>query len=112
MEHPWPTTRVISVGETARYYCSAAGFPIGDIVWTRDGGTVEDVGIEILSSTDPPVARSFLNITSATVNLTGMYRCRIVTTIEGFPPDVVESNPATIIVQGMQYTHLTIFHRM
>ena len=92
---------VISVGETATLNCSSAGFPISDMAWTRDGSVVEGNGIETETVYDPPITQSFLTISSASVNLTGMYRCRSITIIEGFPPEIVESDPASITVQGM-----------
>ena len=105
LEHPVPT--VISVGENATLSCSAVGFPAPDIVWTRDGGVVNaSVGIEITTLSNDTQTQSFLAITSATVNLTGMYRCLSITTIEGFPPELVESNPASLTVQGMHCMHL------
>ena len=59
-------------------------------------------GIKIVTfSIGPQTTQSFLTITSATVNLTGMYRCLSITIIEGFPPESVESNPASLTVQGM-----------
>ena len=98
-EHPVPA--VISVGESANLSCSAVGFPAPDIVWTRDGGVVNaSVGIEIMALSNDTQTQSFLTITSATVNLTGMYRCLSITTIEGFLPELVESNPASLTVQG------------
>ena len=105
LEHPVST--VISVGETATLDCSVAGFPIPDIVWTRDGMEVPESG-EIETDTmliGPQTALSSLIITSASVNLTGAYRCRSITTVEGFPPEVVESNPASITVQGTYVVH-------
>ena len=93
---------VISVGESATLSCSAVGFPAPDIVWTRDGGVVNaSVGIEITTLSNDTQTQSFLTITSATVNLTGMYHCLSITTIEGFLPESVESNPASLTVQGM-----------
>ena len=92
---------VISVGVSATLSCSAVGFPAPDIVWTRDGGVVNaSVGIEITTLSNDTQTQSFLTTTSATVNLTGMYRCLSITIIEGFPPELVESNPANITVQG------------
>ena len=103
---------VISVGENTTLSCSAVGFPAPDIVWTRDG--VELIGsseLEIMTrTTDPQTTRSFFTVTSLNVhvNLTGIYRCLSITTIEGLPSEIVESNPATITVQGMQYTSCTM----
>ena len=100
LEHPVPT--VISVGENATLSCSAVGFPAPDIVWTRDGGVVnESVEIEIMTMSNNTQTQSYLTITSASVNLTGMYRCLGITIIEGFPPKSVESNPASLTVQGI-----------
>ena len=105
LEHPEPT--MISAGENASLSCSAAGFPVPDITWTKDGGVVnESVGIEIATLSNDTQTRSVLAITSATVNLTGVYRCVSITTIEGFPLESVESNTASLIVQGK------VMHRM
>ena len=103
-----PISTVISVGENATFSCSAVGFPAPEIVWTRDRVEIQGSGgIEIATMVlDPQTTQSFLTITTG--NLTGMYRCRIVTTIEGFPPDVVESNPASITVQSTQSMHHTV----
>ena len=98
---------VISVGESATLSCSAVGFPAPDIVWARDGGVVnESVEIEIMTMSNDTQTQSYLTITSATVNLTGMYRCLSITTIEGFLPELVESNPASLTVQGMHCMQL------
>ena len=105
-----PMSAVISVGENTTLSCSAVGFPAPDIDWTRDGVEVQGSSrIEIKTlSKGPHTTQSSLTITNASLNLTGMYRCRSITTIEGFPPEVVESTPATITVQGMQYTSRTM----
>ena len=109
-----PETIVIFVGENTTLSCSAVGFPAPAIVWTRDGGIVnalESSKIEIKSLPHGPhTTQSSLTITSATVNLTGMYRCCSITTIEGFPPEVVEGTPATITVQGMQSMSHRVLH--
>ena len=101
---------VISVGENATLSCSVVGFPAPNIDWTRDGVEVQGSSrIEIKTlSQGPHTTQSSLTITSATVNLTGMYHCRSITTIEGFPPEIVESTSANITVQGMQYTSRTV----
>ena len=100
---------VISVGENTTLSCSAVGFPAPDIVWTRDG--VELIGsseLEIMTRTTDPQTTSTVTSLNVHVNLTGMYRCLSITTIEGFPSEIVESNPASITVQGMQYTSRTM----
>ena len=100
LEHPVPT--VISVGENDSLSCSAVGFPAPDITWTKDGGVVnESVGIEITTMSTDTQTQSVLTITGASVNLTGVYRCLSITTIEGFPPELVESNAASFTVQGI-----------
>ena len=105
-----PMSAVISVGENTTLSCSAVGFPAPDVDWTRDGVEVQGssrIEIKILPH-DPHTTKSSLTITSASLNLTGMYRCLSITTIEGFPSEVVESTPATITVQGTQYTSRTM----
>ena len=101
---------LISVGENTTLSCSAVGFPAPDIDWIRDG--VEVQGSSRIEIKTMPIGdqttKSSLTITSAFVNLTGMYRCLSITTVEGFPPEVVESTSATITVQGMQYTSRTM----
>ena len=93
---------MISVGESASFSCSAVGFPAPDITWTKDGGVMNESGvIEIATLSNNTQTQSVLTITSATVNLTGVYRCVSITSIEGFPLELVESNPANITVQGM-----------
>ena len=57
--------------------------------------------IEIATLSNDTHTRSVLTITSATVNLTGVYRCVSITTIEGFPPESVEGNTASLTVQGI-----------
>ena len=91
-------------------FCSAVGFPAPDIDWTRDGVEVQgSSGIEMKTlSQGPHTTQSSLTITSASVNLSGMYRCRSITTIEGFPPEIVVNTSANITVQGMQYTSRTM----
>ena len=102
-EHPVST--VIFVGENATLSCSAVGFPAPNISWIKDGGVVEEsVGIEISTSSNGTQTQSVLTISSASVNLTGVYLCHSITTIEGFPPKLAESNPANITVQGI-YVH-------
>ena len=106
MKHPVST--VIAVGENATLSCSAIGFPAPEIVWTRDRDVVtvfDSDGIEIVTlSIGPQTTMSSLTIRNASVNLTGTYRCRSIT-IEGFPHEIAESNPASITVQGMQPVH-------
>ena len=100
LEHPVST--VIFVGENATLSCSAVGFPAPNISWIRDGGVVEEsVGIETTTSSNDTQTQSVLTITNASVTLTGVYHCRSTTTIEGFPPELVQSNPANITVQGI-----------
>ena len=71
-------------------------------------------GLEIMTRPiGPQATESSFTITrlNARVDLTGIYQCLSRTTIEGFPPEVVESSPATIIVQGtvrMQYMSHTM----
>ena len=105
-----PLSAVILVGENTTLSCSAVGFPVPDVDWTRDGMKIQGSSrIEI--KTLPHglhTTKSSLTITSASVNLTGMYRCLSITTSEGFPPEVDESTSATITVQGMQYTSRTM----
>ena len=94
---------VIFVGENASLSCSAVGFPAPNISWVKDGGVVEEsVGIETTTSSNDTQTRSVLTITSASVNLTGVYHCLSITDIEGFPPELVQSNSANITVQGTQ----------
>ena len=95
---------VISVGENTALSCSVVGFPAPNIDWTRDGVEVQGSSrIEIKTlSQGLHTSQSSLTITSASVNLTGMYRCHSITTIEGFPPEIVESTSASITVQGTQ----------
>ena len=109
LKHPVPT--VISVGDNASLSCSAVGFPAPDITWTKDGRVVnESVGLQITTMSNETRTWSVLTVTSATVNLAGVYHCLSITAFEGFPPELVESNSANIIVQGMQLlvysTHL------
>ena len=93
---------MISAGENASLSCSAVGFPAPDITWIKDGGVVnESVVIKIATLSNDTHTRSVLTITSATVNLTGVYRCVSITNIEGFPPELVESNTASLTVQGI-----------
>ena len=105
-----PMSAVISVGENITLSCSAAGFPAPDVDWTRDGVKIQGSSrIEIKTlSQGLHTSQSCLTISSASVNLTGMYRCFSITTIEGFPPEIVESTSSTITVQGMQYTSRTM----
>ena len=106
LEHPVST--VIFVGENATLSCSAVGFPAPNISWIKDGGVVEEsVGIEISTSSYGIQTQSVLTITSASVNLTGVYLCLSITNIEGFPPELVESNPARLTVQDSIQTHPT-----
>ena len=99
-------SKVISVGQNVTLSCSAVGFPTPNIVWIRDRDIAvvsNSGGIEIVTlSTGTQITHSFLRGTNASLNLTGAYHCLSRTTIEGFPPVVVESNPASITVQGMQ----------
>ena len=108
VEHP--LSAVISVGENTTISCSAVGFPAPDVDWTRDGVKIQGSSrIEIKTrSQGLHTSQSSLTITSASVNLTGMYRCSSIITIEGFPPEVVESTPANITVQGTQYMSRTM----
>ena len=98
------------MGENATFSCSAVGFPAPDVDWTRDGMKIQGSSrIEIKTlSQGLHTSQSSLTITSASLNLTGMYRCRSITTIEGFPTEVVESTPANITVQGTQYMSRTV----
>ena len=109
LKHPVPA--VISVGDNASLSCSAVGFPAPDITWTKDGRVVnESVGLQITTMSNETQTWSVLTVTSATVNLAGVYHCLSITAFEGVPPKLVESNSANIIVQGMQLlvysTHL------
>ena len=101
---------VISVEENTTLFCSAVGFPAPDIDWTRDGVEVQGSSrIEIKTlSKGPHTTQSSLTITSASLNLTGMFLCSSITTIEGFPPEIVVSTSAIITVQGTQYMSRTM----
>ena len=107
LEHPAPT--VISAGGNVTFNCSAVGYPVPKIFWTRNGKAVNgSFGIEITTLPSATLTSSVLTIISARVNLTGVYRCLSITTIDGFPPRRVESSPANLTVQGMRCIYISI----
>ena len=100
IEHP-QDQNVTSFEGTVMLVCIVTGFPAPTITWFQNGTLVEDSTLFTSVEDNVYTTRSTFMKSMAETNDSGMYFCRA--SIDGY--DDVDSNMATVLVQGEQSWH-------
>lgn len=74
--HTPPATITVDHGDTLRLPCAATAYPLPTYMWYRNGASID--GITHINITH---IQGDVMIRNASVNLTGLYRCRAVNSL-------------------------------